>query len=123
MHPPVAAPCVSGRSVSSTCMYVSSTRATTTSHTQVVYAQGKATYFDVVVGDTVLSRKAWSYEQPTSAFAPIAGYLAFYPHPPLECFVDGEQVQPQPGSFYGGWVTSWITGMLQVTTAIECHLH
>lgn len=73
--------------------------------------QGRATYFDIMVRDTtVLARKAWSYEMPTNAFAPIAGFVAFYPHPPLECFVDGERVQPQPGDFYGGWMTSWITG-------------
>jgi hypothetical protein len=26
------------------------------------------------------------------------------------CFVDGEQVQAQPGDFYGGWITSDIVG-------------
>ena len=26
------------------------------------------------------------------------------------CTVNGEQVIPQPGGFYGGWVTSWIAG-------------
>jgi hypothetical protein len=26
------------------------------------------------------------------------------------CTVNGEAVTPQPGGFYGGWVTSWITG-------------
>jgi len=24
--------------------------------------------------------------------------------------VNGEQVVPQPGGFYGGWITSWIVG-------------
>ena len=64
----------------------------------------------MVVGDRVLARKAWSYQQPTTAFAAIAGYVAFYPHPPLQCYVDGERVQAQPGEFYGGWMTSWISG-------------
>jgi hypothetical protein len=26
------------------------------------------------------------------------------------CTVNGEQVEPQPGGFYGGWITSWVTG-------------
>jgi hypothetical protein len=24
--------------------------------------------------------------------------------------VNGEQVIPQPGGFYGGWITSWVVG-------------
>ena len=42
-------------------------------------------------------------------FDEIAGYLSFYPAR-LECFVAGERVRPQPGGFYGGWVTSEIVG-------------
>ncbi len=26
------------------------------------------------------------------------------------CLVDGEVVRPQPGEFYGGWVTSSVVG-------------
>ena len=26
------------------------------------------------------------------------------------CTVDGEEVRPQPGGFYGGWVTSQVVG-------------
>jgi hypothetical protein len=26
------------------------------------------------------------------------------------CTVDGEQVRPQPGRFYGGWITDDIVG-------------
>ncbi len=26
------------------------------------------------------------------------------------CFVDGEKVIPQPGGFYGGWITNEIVG-------------
>ena len=26
------------------------------------------------------------------------------------CYVDGELVLPQPGEFYGGWITSDIVG-------------
>jgi hypothetical protein len=27
-----------------------------------------------------------------------------------ECRVDGEVVEPQPGGFYGGWITANLTG-------------
>ena len=26
------------------------------------------------------------------------------------CTVNGEEVVPQPGGFYGGWITSWVVG-------------
>ena len=52
---------------------------------------------------------AWSYEQPTAAFAAISGALAFYPGR-VECSVDGQPVRPQAGGFYGGWVTDEIVG-------------
>ena len=26
------------------------------------------------------------------------------------CLVDGERVEPQPGGFYGGWITSAVSG-------------
>lgn len=26
------------------------------------------------------------------------------------CFVDGERVRPQPGNFYGGWITADVVG-------------
>jgi hypothetical protein len=29
------------------------------------------------------------------------------------CLVDGIEATPQPGNFYGGWVTPWITGPIK----------
>ena len=52
---------------------------------------------------------AWSYERPRARFDMIRGFLAFYPGR-VECFIDGERVQPQPGRFYGGWITSEVCG-------------
>ncbi|MCW2518282.1 MAG: hypothetical protein JWR46_901, partial [Mycobacterium sp.] len=26
------------------------------------------------------------------------------------CTVNGEKAEPQPGGFYGGWITSWVKG-------------
>jgi uncharacterized protein (DUF427 family) len=51
----------------------------------------------------------WSYPDPTPAFERIRDYISFYPAL-LACFVAGERVRPQPGRFYGGWVTGEIVG-------------
>ncbi|GAB4470148.1 MAG: DUF427 domain-containing protein [Armatimonadaceae bacterium] len=72
--------------------------------------KGGAVYFDVVVGDEVREKVGWSYPNPTPAFAPIKDAVAFYAGPMDECTVGGEQVTPQPGGFYGGWITADIVG-------------
>ena len=71
--------------------------------------KGAARYWSLKLEDRVLENIAWGYEQPDSAFATIAGYISFYPGS-VECFVDGERVRPQPGGFYGGWLTDEIAG-------------
>jgi hypothetical protein len=53
---------------------------------------------------------AWSYEQPSAGFTEIAGWLAFYAQKVDECWVGDERVEPNPGSFYGGWITSKVVG-------------
>lgn len=72
--------------------------------------KGAAAYWDVVVGDAVLARVGWSYADPTPAFAALRDHVAFYAAPFDRCSVDGETVTPQPGDFYGGWITSRLTG-------------
>ena len=72
--------------------------------------KGRAVYFDVRVGDRVAARAAWAYPDPTAAFAPLRGHVAFYAGPMDGCFVDGERVTPQPGGFYGGWITADVVG-------------
>ena len=72
--------------------------------------KGPARYYDLVVGDRVSERAAWAYDDPTPAFAAIAGHLAFYPQRVDECRVDGEVVRSNEGAFYGGWITSTVVG-------------
>jgi len=72
--------------------------------------KGKARYFDVVVGERRATKAAWSYPRPTASFAQIQDHLAFYAGPMDRCLVDGEEARPQPGRFYGGWITDDITG-------------
>lgn len=72
--------------------------------------KGEAAYFDVAVGDKMAGKVAWTYPQPTPAFQAIRNHVAFYAWAMDACLVDGEKVQPQPGRFYGGWITSDIVG-------------
>jgi hypothetical protein len=71
--------------------------------------KGKASYFDLEIAGERIAKIAWSYAQPTRDFTAIAGYMSFYPAK-VECFIDEERVQPQPGGFYGGWITCDIVG-------------
>ena len=72
--------------------------------------KGHAIYYTVAVGDREAPAAAWAYPTPTPPFAALAGYLAFYPGRVDACYVDGERVRPQPGTFYGGWITSDVVG-------------
>ena len=72
--------------------------------------KGSAIYWDVMVGDFVLPRVGWSYPDPTRAFAMLRDHVAFYAGPFDRCSVDGEKVRPQPGPFYGGWITKDLAG-------------
>lgn len=72
--------------------------------------KGEAHYYDATSGGVVAPRAAWGYEHPTPAFDAIAGYVACYAGPMDACFVGDERVEPQPGGFYGGWITSTVTG-------------
>lgn len=71
--------------------------------------KGDAGYFTLRAGERLLPEVAWSYPAPTGAFLQLAGHLAFYLEP-LEGFVGEERARPQPGRFYGGWVTSKVVG-------------
>lgn len=72
--------------------------------------KGAAKYWDVVIGDLVLPSVAWSYPSPSAAFEPLRDHVAFYPAAFDRCSVNGETVVPQPGEFYGGWITSAVAG-------------
>ena len=72
--------------------------------------KGLATYFNVVVDDFVERDAAWAYPVPSASYAELADHVAFYPARMDGCYVDGELAQPQPGGFYGGWITSKVVG-------------
>jgi uncharacterized protein (DUF427 family) len=72
--------------------------------------KGQARYFDVVVAERAAPAAAWAYPHPLPAFAALRDYVAFYAQLMDRCLVDGETVTPQPGGFYGGWITRDIVG-------------
>jgi uncharacterized protein (DUF427 family) len=73
--------------------------------------KGMAAYWDLRLPDQVpVEQVAWSYASPTAAFRGLRNCLAFYASRVDECWVDDERVVPQPGDFYGGWITSDLKG-------------
>ena len=72
--------------------------------------KGEAAYWSVSVGGHVAENAAWSYPQPIADYEAIRDYLAFYAGKMDACYVGDERVVPQPGDFYGGWVTSNVVG-------------
>jgi uncharacterized protein (DUF427 family) len=72
--------------------------------------KGAASYWTLRAADRTVEDVAWSYEEPIPAFDALRGYLAFYPSRVDACYVDDEQVTPEPADYYGGWITSEIIG-------------
>ena len=72
--------------------------------------KGRASYWSLSAGGLTVPGAAWSYEHPTAPFAEIAGYVALYAGKVERVTLDGETVTPQPGDFYGGWITGEIVG-------------
>lgn len=72
--------------------------------------KGAASYADFVIDDIVTPQACWTYPTPTARYGAVAGKWAFYAQVADECWVDDERVEANPGSFYGGWITSNVTG-------------
>lgn len=71
--------------------------------------KGAAGYWALRSDRSFSAQVGWSYDAPYPEFDAIRGYLSFYPAK-LDCYVGGERALPQPGGFYGGWVTPEIVG-------------
>jgi len=72
--------------------------------------KGPARYWDLVAGGERLARIAWSYPQPLAGAEALADCVALYAGGALTCRVGGALVVPQPGGFYGGWITPELAG-------------
>lgn len=72
--------------------------------------KGAARYLDVHGGGVSRPAAAWNYPHPEPGYEELAERVAVYAQQMDECTVAGEVVTPQPGRFYGGWVTSQVVG-------------
>jgi uncharacterized protein (DUF427 family) len=72
--------------------------------------KGYARYLEDVGGETTVQGAGWNYPTPSHGYELLADRVAVYAGKMDRCTVDGEEVTPQPGGFYGGWVTSDIVG-------------
>lgn len=72
--------------------------------------KGVASYFDVCGGGVVVPRAAWTYPDPVDGFEQLRGTVSMYAAPMDSCWIDDELVTPQPGGFYGGWITASVVG-------------
>jgi uncharacterized protein (DUF427 family) len=72
--------------------------------------KGAASYFDLRVEDRVAEACAWTYPEPAAPYEALRDHLAFFAGRVDECWVGDERAEPQPGGFYGGWVTSELVG-------------
>lgn len=81
--------------------------------------KGVASYWSVRVGDRFAKDSGWSYPHPDPGYEAITDYIAFYPRRMDACWVGDDRVTPQPGLYYGGWVTPEITGPFKGTPGTE----
>jgi uncharacterized protein (DUF427 family) len=75
--------------------------------------KGRATYFDLVLNGRRARNAAWTYHAPSTRFAAIKDHIAFYATSVDAAYVGDIRVLPQPGDFYGGWVTPNLTGRIK----------
>lgn len=72
--------------------------------------KGEARYYTLQVDGQRAEDVGWYYPNPTPDFAAIKDHVAFYAAPMDACLVNGERARPQPGNFYGGWITNDVAG-------------
>jgi uncharacterized protein (DUF427 family) len=72
--------------------------------------KGTASYYGVFVNDSLIENCAWTYLDPVPRYAALKDHLAFFAGLMDECWVGDELARPQPGGFYGGWITSDLDG-------------
>jgi len=72
--------------------------------------KGRAKYWSVRVGDRFAEDAAWSYPEPEAGYEAIRNYIAFYAGKMDACYVGEYRARPQPGEYYGGWITPDVVG-------------
>jgi uncharacterized protein (DUF427 family) len=72
--------------------------------------KGVAHYWTLRAEGRVSAGAAWSYARPDEGFQELRHYLAFHAGRVDACFVGSDRVVPQPGEYYGGWITRELVG-------------
>lgn len=72
--------------------------------------KGEAAYWTIEAGGRQAERAAWSYPDPFEECAALRDHVAFYCAAMDACWVAEHRARPQPGGFYGGWVTDLVVG-------------
>jgi uncharacterized protein (DUF427 family) len=73
--------------------------------------KGEACYVDLELpGLPPLPEVGWWYPQPDLRYPQLTDRVAVYAGRFDEVRLDGQPVTPQPGGFYGGWITPDIAG-------------
>jgi len=72
--------------------------------------KGEASYFHLTIEGKQAHYACWYYPLPVPAFEELKNYIAFYAQKMEACYIDDELDTPQPGKFYGGWITKNIIG-------------
>ena len=81
--------------------------------------KGLARYVSVRAGDRIEIDAGWTYPEPSPAYAVLRGHVAVYAGRMDSCWVGEERVIPQPGGFYGGWVTAAFIGPFKGSPGTE----
>ena len=61
-------------------------------------------------GGAVLLARGGKGGDANRGYSELTGLIAFFPGRVDACFLDDEPVRPQPGSYYGGWITDDVVG-------------
>lgn len=79
-------------------------------HSTLCEWKGRARYWHLEVDGKRSRNAAWAYPQPLEGYETIKDYIAFYAQRVDAAYLGEERVRPQPGQFYGGWITSNVVG-------------
>lgn len=63
-------------------------------------------------------RAGWTLTAAYPEFLDLLGFYSFYPGT-LQCFIDEVEVLPQPGGYYGGWLTPDLVGPIKGAPGTE----
>jgi uncharacterized protein (DUF427 family) len=72
--------------------------------------KGVAAYWSLRVGVRFAAEAAWSYPEPDPDYAVLRDHLAFFPPRVDACWLGEARAAPQPGDYYGGWITPEVVG-------------